>query len=171
MSWVLPATAGLPALAALVLVLLPRRTADRSAAGIGMLAALASFGCAVAAAVAVGTGGARPDLVTDVPWVPQLGLRFHLGIDGISLPLVLLTAGIGLCSSYGCTPAPSGRTAPRALVICLLLLRGRAAGHLREPGPVAVLRVLRGRAGPDVVPHRRLGRRRPAPRGEPRSSS
>ena len=120
MSWVLPATAGLPALAALVLVLLPRRTADRSAAGIGMLAALASFGCAVAAAVAVGTGGARPDLVTDVPWVPQLGLRFHLGIDGHLAAAGAAHRRLGvLVAVHTFTERPDRA---RAYVICLLLV-------------------------------------------------
>jgi len=28
---------------------------------------------------------------TNVPWIPSLGISFHLGIDGISLFLVLLT--------------------------------------------------------------------------------
>lgn len=27
-----------------------------------------------------------------VPWYPQLGINYHVGVDGISLPLVLLTA-------------------------------------------------------------------------------
>ncbi|MBI5078532.1 NADH-quinone oxidoreductase subunit M, partial [Candidatus Saganbacteria bacterium] len=26
------------------------------------------------------------------PWIPALGIKYHLGIDGISLPLLLLTA-------------------------------------------------------------------------------
>jgi NADH-quinone oxidoreductase subunit M len=34
----------------------------------------------------------------DRPWVPQLGLRFHLGLDGLSLLLVLLTIGLGIVS-------------------------------------------------------------------------
>lgn len=29
-----------------------------------------------------------------VPWIPALGIHFHIGIDGISLPLVLLTNGL-----------------------------------------------------------------------------
>ncbi|HWK99744.1 MAG TPA: dehydrogenase, partial [Parapedobacter sp.] len=27
-------------------------------------------------------------------WIPALGIHFHIGIDGISLPLVLLTNGL-----------------------------------------------------------------------------
>src|SRR4051812_33233510 len=35
----------------------------------------------------------RPAAEVDLRWVPALGLRFHLGLDGISAPLVLLTVG------------------------------------------------------------------------------
>ena len=34
----------------------------------------------------------RPEV--DVAWVPALGLRWHLGVDGISAPLLLLTAAV-----------------------------------------------------------------------------
>jgi NADH-quinone oxidoreductase subunit M len=58
----------------------------------------------------------------DREWVPSLGLRFHLGIDGISAPLVLLTAGLTfLCLVYTLRIRPeAGR--PRALVGLVLLL-------------------------------------------------
>ncbi|WP_106397235.1 complex I subunit 4 family protein [Actinocorallia populi] len=37
----------------------------------------------------------------DVPWIPAIGVRFHLGVDGISLPLVVLTALLTfLCFLY-----------------------------------------------------------------------
>jgi NADH-quinone oxidoreductase subunit M len=35
---------------------------------------------------------------TDWPWIPQLGIRLHLGLDGLSLLLILLTLGLGLMS-------------------------------------------------------------------------
>ncbi|HEX9017066.1 MAG TPA: NADH-quinone oxidoreductase subunit M [Chloroflexota bacterium] len=33
-----------------------------------------------------------------VPWIPQLGVSFHLGIDGLSLLLVVLTAFLGVAA-------------------------------------------------------------------------
>src|SRR5690606_4475087 len=30
----------------------------------------------------------------NIPWIPALGIHFHVGIDGISMPLVLLTNGL-----------------------------------------------------------------------------
>jgi NADH-quinone oxidoreductase subunit M len=45
-----------------------------------------------------GAGGAvdyRPEAglvtVVDQPWIPQLGIRFHFAVDGISVVLVILT--------------------------------------------------------------------------------
>lgn len=32
------------------------------------------------------------------PWIPSLGISFHLGLDGLSLSMVLLTAGLGLAA-------------------------------------------------------------------------
>jgi len=38
----------------------------------------------------------------DVPWIPGAGSRYHLGLDGLSLPLVALTAVIFFaCAVYG----------------------------------------------------------------------
>jgi len=36
-------------------------------------------------------GASGMQFVERVPWVPSLGMTYHLGIDGISLPIVLLT--------------------------------------------------------------------------------
>ncbi|MEV0570677.1 NADH-quinone oxidoreductase subunit M [Dactylosporangium sp. NPDC050588] len=58
----------------------------------------------------------------DLPWAPDLSLRFHLGIDGISYPLVALTAGLTmLCCAYCLWRVPDpGRG--RLLVALLLVL-------------------------------------------------
>ncbi|PRY57564.1 NADH dehydrogenase subunit M [Knoellia remsis] len=64
--------------------------------------ALAPATARVAALVAACVGGAvavwasvtRPDV--DRAWIPSLGVRWHLDIDGISAPLVVLTAVIGV---------------------------------------------------------------------------
>ncbi|MEO6879575.1 MAG: NADH-quinone oxidoreductase subunit M [Mycobacteriaceae bacterium] len=37
--------------------------------------------------------------VLDVAWIPSLGSRFHLGVDGLSLPLVALTALLFLAAA------------------------------------------------------------------------
>jgi NADH-quinone oxidoreductase subunit M len=42
------------------------------------------------------SGGGNWFLQFDLPWIPQLGIRFHLAMDGLSFWLVLLTAFLGL---------------------------------------------------------------------------
>ncbi|MFU8851134.1 complex I subunit 4 family protein [Micromonospora sp. SL1-18] len=59
----------------------------------------------------------------DLPWVPGLDLRFHLGVDGISWPLVVLTALLTLlCCGYTLWRVPSGGGNGRALVALLLVV-------------------------------------------------
>ncbi|MDZ5444726.1 NADH-quinone oxidoreductase subunit M [Micromonospora sp. 4G57] len=58
----------------------------------------------------------------DLPWVPGLDLRFHLGVDGISWPLVVLTALLTLlCCGYTLWRVPDGGSG-RALVALLLVV-------------------------------------------------
>jgi NADH-quinone oxidoreductase subunit M len=66
----------------------PRENA-RLTRWIALLCALAGFGITVAAAMQYRAG----ELVTVVQakWIPQLGIEYHLAIDGISLTLLLLT--------------------------------------------------------------------------------
>ena len=64
----------------------------------------------------------RPWHRLDVPWVPGLDLRFHLGVDGISWPLVVLTALLTLlCCGYTLWRVPEGGSG-RALVALLLVV-------------------------------------------------
>ncbi|MGN9810793.1 complex I subunit 4 family protein [Micromonospora sp. BQ11] len=64
----------------------------------------------------------RPWHQLDVPWVPGLDLRFHLGVDGISWPLVVLTALLTLlCCGYTLWRVPEGGSG-RALVALLLVV-------------------------------------------------
>ncbi|WP_279578943.1 complex I subunit 4 family protein [Fodinicola feengrottensis] len=58
----------------------------------------------------------------DKPWIPELGSRFHLGLDGISLPLIVLTALLTfLCTAY-LMPRASRPERPRAFVALVLLM-------------------------------------------------
>ncbi|ARP70666.1 NADH-quinone oxidoreductase subunit M [Streptomyces pluripotens] len=70
---------------------------------------------------------------TDISWIPALDVRIHLGIDGISLPLLVLTALLTfLCALYSYFKPPSGPS-PKAFVALLLLL---------ETGTLATFAVL-----------------------------
>lgn len=52
---------------------------------------------------------------TDISWIPALDVRIHLGIDGISLPLLVLTALLTfLCALYSYFKLQHQRLTPRA---------------------------------------------------------
>ena len=110
----LPLLLALPLVGCVALLVLPGRRADRLAVPLGVAVSGATV------AVAVWAAASAEDI--DREWVPSLGLRFHLGLDGISAPLVLLTAGLTfLCLVYSLRILPeAGR--PRALVGLVLLL-------------------------------------------------
>ncbi|MGW0313184.1 NADH-quinone oxidoreductase subunit M [Streptomyces flavidovirens] len=59
---------------------------------------------------------------TDISWIPALDVRIHLGIDGISLPLLVMTALLTfLCALYSYFKLPSGPS-PKAFVALVLVL-------------------------------------------------
>jgi NADH-quinone oxidoreductase subunit M len=139
MSFVLLATLGLPALGALVVAALPR-SADRAARLTGTGFAAAAFVASVAlyrpgeagwfryGPATAASPGIRPWREFDVPWVPGLDLRFHLGVDGISYPLVVLTALLTLlCCAYTVWHVPAGGRGA-ALVALLLVIEVGIAG-------------------------------------------
>lgn len=74
--------------AAALLLVLPRSN-PRLARVVGLLSALAGFGCAVAGAVRFEPGTIQT--VTRAAWIPSLGIEYYLAVDGISVTLVLLT--------------------------------------------------------------------------------
>ena len=62
----------------------------------------------------------------DRPWLPDLGVRFSFGVDGIAVPLVLLTAAIGaLVVAHAWVEVPEGGT-PATFLGCLLLVEAGA---------------------------------------------
>ncbi|HEX6873489.1 MAG TPA: proton-conducting transporter membrane subunit, partial [Micromonosporaceae bacterium] len=126
-----------PAIGALAAAALPAE-ADRAARMFGTVAAGVSF---VASALLILTrdagwfayappaarlGAIVPWTGLDLPWVPGLDLRFHLGVDGISYPLVVLTTLLTLlCALYTCwhvPPAGGGPARGRHLVALLLVI-------------------------------------------------
>ena len=63
--------------------------------------------------------------VEDIPWIEWIGLNYHLGIDGLSFPLVLLNSVLTLIAIFSTS---STIERPRLYYAMLLLLSGGAAG-------------------------------------------
>ena len=86
----LTAVTFVPALGALAVVLLPR---DREGLvkGTALGTALLAFLVSVPLYAGFDASTAAYQFVERRAWMPGLGVSYHLGVDGISLPLVLLT--------------------------------------------------------------------------------
>ena len=72
---------------------------------VALATALGGLGFAVAGALEYRGGGDVEELV-NVPWIPSLGIQFHLAADGLSLVVVLLTgiaAVAGILFSWNIT--------------------------------------------------------------------
>ncbi len=77
----------LPLVGALVLLVVQGTTAK----WLGLIVSLATLVLAVVAALRFRPGDGM-QLVEQVPWIPQFGAHYALGLDGLGLTLVLLTA-------------------------------------------------------------------------------
>ncbi|MDR7279507.1 complex I subunit 4 family protein [Catenuloplanes atrovinosus] len=125
-SALLIALLALPALGALAVALLPAAR-DRQARVLGTVIAAATLAVAVPLrwgswfAYTPEPAAPRPWALVDLPWVPALDLRFQLGVDAISYPLVVLTALLTLlCCGYTVWRVPPG--GPGRLLTALLLV-------------------------------------------------
>ncbi len=81
-------------LGALVVMFLPKRFA-RGARVLALFAAVAGF--AVSLMVFAEHPSGELVTVARTPWVPSLGVEYHLAADGISLTLLLLTGVVAIC--------------------------------------------------------------------------
>src|ERR1035437_6006014 len=80
-------------LGAAAMLVLPKGSAALARI-LALLAAVAGFAIALAAFVQHRNGEMLT--VTRVPWIPSLGIEYHLAADGISLTLVLLTGIVAI---------------------------------------------------------------------------
>src|SRR6185369_7029563 len=84
-----------------LLMLLPAEN-KKAARVVALLSALAGLAVAFAGAFQYKLGSGIVD-ITNAPWIPSLGINYHLAADGISLTLVLLTgiaAVVGILFSW-----------------------------------------------------------------------
>src|SRR6266478_5830839 len=81
----------LPVFGALALLLIPSEQAE-TIRRVGFAVALVTFLLSVGLICQFqSAGGSRWQFETDVPWINSPEIHFHLGIDGISLWLIMLT--------------------------------------------------------------------------------
>jgi NADH-quinone oxidoreductase subunit M len=118
----------LPAAGAAVTALLPKGRellAKQLALGVSLVVLL----LAILATVAFDTHGPRFQLTTSVAWIPDFGVRFALGVDGIALVMLLLIGvlvPVVVAASWN-DSAPGNRSM-RAFFAWLLLLEAMMVG-------------------------------------------
>lgn len=110
----------LPMVAAFALPLIPEAHARRYAFGIS----LASLALAIFLWASFSSGSAAMQFTVDNSWIPDLGIHYALGVDGISLPLVFLAALIAPVAWLGTWPATAPKHEKFFLFNALLLQTG-----------------------------------------------
>ncbi|MEZ5099004.1 MAG: NADH-quinone oxidoreductase subunit M [Thermoleophilia bacterium] len=106
----------LPLAAALALLALPRRTTDRTYVGAWIVVGLAELALVLAVWAGFDRGdGMQHEVVAR--WIPSAGVGYHVGVDGISLPLLAMTSVLFLaCAVYSLRETRRVRT-----YVCLFL--------------------------------------------------
>src|SRR5580704_6722904 len=114
-----------PAIGAAVVALVPRRAVSQwFHEMVGLVVAVVTLAVAVAIAIQFKTGDGGYQLVSDHVWAKDLGIRWSVGIDGISLFLLLMTALLFPLTMLGARV----RRDPRSFVAWLLLLEAACLG-------------------------------------------
>src|SRR5215204_533609 len=117
----------LPLVGALVIALVPRQY-DKGVRALGIVFTGAALVFAIAITFTFDYGASGLQFQVDTRWIPAIQARYHVGIDGISLPLYVLTFLLAfLCAIYTWRFVPEpGR--PKAFVSLMLLLVTGMAG-------------------------------------------
>ncbi len=97
-----------PIATGLLILLFPaeRKTAIRVAA---LTAAAIDLGLSLVAYVSYDMAAGGYQMIEKIPWIPQLGVSYHVAVDGMNLPLVLLTGVVmftGVLISWGIDDRP-----------------------------------------------------------------
>jgi NADH-quinone oxidoreductase subunit M len=121
-GWGLSLIVFLPLVGAGLVLLLPKRQ-ESAAKAIALLFALGSLGASVLAVVRFDFDATEQfQFGTDLSWISAIGSRYHIGIDGISMPLLVLSTlmtVLAIVYSWNHWPEPHN---PKAFLVLLLLL-------------------------------------------------
>src|SRR4051812_6954583 len=120
--WALTGAIFVPVIGAALLGLVPRRAELTLKAG-ALLASFASLGLVVYLIARFDfSHSARFQFVANKQWIEVIHSRYHIGLDGISLPLLALSALITvLCVIYSWDHFPEPHN-PKAFLILILIL-------------------------------------------------
>jgi NADH-quinone oxidoreductase subunit M len=127
-DWGLTLAVFLPLVGALIMMVTPKENEDAHKL-LALVTSVAVFAVLVAIAVVFDYDDAGTlQFVVDESWIPVIDSRYHLGIDGISLPLLLLTGlivPVTVIYSWNHFPEPRN---PKAFLILMLILETGMVG-------------------------------------------
>jgi NADH-quinone oxidoreductase subunit M len=119
----------LPIAAAIVCLLVPGSGDEAGAARwVGLLASLATLAVAALALIDYAPGERALRFEEQVSWIPQLGIGYHLGADGLNILLIALTTILTPPAILASWNLMGSR--PRLFVALILLLEGAVIGAL-----------------------------------------
>lgn len=98
----------LPILAALLIALVPHRN-SRAIKLIALIATIANFALSIVLFVNFRVGTADMQFVERIGWIGQLGISYYVGVDGLSLLLVMLTTFLMIIAIGGSWAGISNR--------------------------------------------------------------
>lgn len=113
-----------PIVGALIALALPRRAAW----GWGVLVALIDLALALALLPMTSSGAVGYQFVESVRWLPDLGISYSLGVDGLSLFLLSLNGLITLVALIASWPQAQRGDRMRGYIALMLLLAGAMQG-------------------------------------------
>ena len=113
-----------PILGALAIVFLPR-DADKTVKSVAAFSTGISLVLALYAYFAYDFGLGGMQFTEYVPWIKDLGVSYSMGVDGISLPMTLLTAIIGFSAVYA---SWNIEKRPKEFFVLLLILIAGVVG-------------------------------------------
>jgi NADH-quinone oxidoreductase subunit M len=100
-----------------------REDGGRLAGAASLLFALVTLGLSIALIADFDSGKSGLQHVEDFTWIPDLGIHYRLGVDGINLFLIVLTALLWVAA----TASSLGTARPRAGLYYLMLALGETA--------------------------------------------
>ena len=116
----------LPLIGAIVAMVVPR--GERTSRPIGIVAALVSLAQSLFIVRDFDKSIGAFQMEVDQPWVASLGIHFHLGVDGISLWLVLLTTLMVFLTLLSPQAMGLHKTRSRGFVVAMLVLEAGMLG-------------------------------------------
>src|SRR3954471_15146131 len=119
--WALSLGVFIPLAGAAVMMLVPRANEEAHKV-IALVTSLVTFGIGIYLVAKFDYGTSKLQFVTDHKWIDVINSRYQIGIDGISLPLLILSMFIVVLTiiySWNHFPEPHN---PKAFLILMLVL-------------------------------------------------